>query len=126
MPIDDGSNPKSGRTGYYVGRISNFFKLWCKRFGYGDLWYECMRLGSCGSQGKVQSNMMHVLCAQERMSVFTEGSHRKGIFLWSVFFLGLPMFEFLGGWVIEVKFRLLRDVLVQRIDCYLYSRRSSS
>ena len=125
MPLGDGSNPKWGRTRYTVRRIMNLFELRFRRLGYGDLRSEYMRLGSCGSQGRVQSEMMHVMCAQERMSVFMAGSHWVGILLWSVFL------RFANVWVSsrlghEVKFRLLRDLLVQRIDCYLYSRRRNN
>ena len=40
--------------------------------------------------------------------------------------LGLLMFDFGGGWVFEGKFQFLRDLLVLRIYCYLYSGMGSN
>ena len=59
--------------------------MWYRSLGYGDLLSEYMKLGSCGSQGNVQSEMMHGAHAQERMSVFTEGGRWTRIRLGSVF-----------------------------------------
>ena len=51
----------------------------------GNLWPGYMRLGSSGSQGKVQSEMMYVVSAHERMSVSMTGSRWSEILLWLVF-----------------------------------------
>ena len=54
-----------------MGRILNL--MWYRSLGCGDLQPEYMRLGSSDSQGNIQSEMMHVAHAQERMSVLTAG-----------------------------------------------------
>ena len=88
MSKGDGSNPKWGRNGYSMGRVLSL--TWCRSLGYGDLRFEYMRLGLCGSQGNIQSERMHLAYALEKMSVFTAGSHWTGICISS----GVPMFEF--------------------------------
>ena len=74
MPIGDDLKPKWGRIGYFVVWIINLLSCDSKDWVMGNLRPGHMRFGSSGSQGKVQYEMMHVVSAQERMSVSTASS----------------------------------------------------
>ena len=57
-----------------------FVQVVVRRFGYGDLRYEHMRVGFIVGRGKVWSEVTHIVRVQERMGVPTSSIHEPWIF----------------------------------------------